>query len=309
MSLVTNPTSLKTRYIKCIITLNNSTFTGSGSGNNTIVINDQVANPNMIPFTITANINETLSQQMDNSVDITIFGLNSDIINQISTIGLVAGSIINYQLNTIQLYAGYDNPPPLIYTGQIIRAYADSNDPNRPLHLQSSFTLANVYKVTALNLQGNIDIASVFQNLASSIGYGFANNGVTGKITNPVLIGSPLVQIRQLAIQTGIVPLFKNNVLYIAPLGDVHFNQILQLDATSGMIGYPIIDDIGIQVRMYFNPFFSVGQYVNVQSYIKKANGQWYSYSVNSDISNNYDQWTSSVRLALNSLKVGVAPQ
>ena len=309
MSIVDNPRKLYTRVIRAEITLNQTQFIQQGeSMGNTLVINAPAPKGAVNPVyqTINATINETLGQQMDNSADITIFGLSTNLISQISTIGQIVKAQFNYNLNTIRLYAGYDDNVPLVYTGQIIKAYADYNDVNRPLHLQCTTNmLMQLDNPSATNPEGQVSLDTMFANLAKLSGWGYTNNGVTGQISNPILTGSFVDQLKQLAGMTRTSLLVKNNVLSVAPLNTAHSDQILLLSKDSGLIGYPTIDQLGIMFKMYFNPIFKVGQYVQIQSYVPKASGQWYAYSTNTQISNNMEQWFTYVRLAPDMKSVG----
>ena len=306
---LTNPDKLYTRYLKIEITLNQGSF-GDYTGpvqaqNNTLVINDTAPVGAVNPVSLNARvaINESLSQQMDQSADITIHGLDTSAITQISMVGQYSGNgKFANQLNIIRIYAGYDPAnSQLIYTGQITQAYADFNDPNRPLHLNcTTNAMMQLANASATNPQGNVSVDQLFQTLASTLGLGYVSTGVGGSIKNPILTGSAIDQIKALAKATGTTPMLKNNILSVAPLGQPHSQLVIDLDYTTGLMGYPTVTKYGVAFKMRFNPLFQVGQYINLTSYVPKTTGTWWCYAANSVLDNNQEEWYTLVQCAPN---------
>jgi hypothetical protein len=302
MAFVTDPTKLNTRYISVRITLSQADFIVNGEDKgSTLVINEPTKNykNDNDYFTINARIIETLSNNLAQNADITIYGLSQELINQISTLGYV----LNYNFNTIQIYAGYDaSLSNLVYSGYIIKAWADYGDVNRPLNLQCTTNyLMQLDNPPATNPQGNVDIAQTFSSLADKMGFGFSNSGVSGQIDSPILSGSYPEQVKTLAKQTNTTFGISNNMLAIAPNGQGLHTAVYEIDNTTGLLGYPVIDQWGIRFRIRFNPLILLGQYVNVQSIVPKANGSWYIYSKVSELNNRHEAWYTELRVAANS--------
>ncbi len=300
MAFVTNPNKLKTRFLVVKITLTQDKFIVNNEDvGNVLVLNENqdADNPSSF-FTVNVSLNQLMTTNLSQTADVVIYGLGEDLINQLSTLGYV----LDYNFNKIQIFAGYDQDVDnLIFSGYIIKSWAQLADPNRPLNLQCSTNyLMQLENPEATNPQGNTSVVKLFNSLADSAGFGLINNGVTGDIESPILVGSYPEQIKSLAKQTNTIFGINNNILSIAPAGQALSTNVYDLDYTSGMLGYPVIDQWGIRVRMRFNPLILLGQYVNVVSKVPKATGKWYIYSIASELNNRHESWFSELRLSNN---------
>lgn len=291
MSVVQNPTRAKNRVIWCRITLQSGVF---NAGNNTAIINNA---------TINARIHKSLSNDFTNSADITIDGLNESDIAAISTLGFRP---LVYQPNKIEVYAQYEGElPSLAFSGFIIKAYADLSDTNRPLHLECQTTYQTALKnFSTINVNGTVGIEDIFKNISSVLGHSFQNNGVTGSIENPIFTGSPIDQLKSLSEHASVNCVIDNDILKICPKGWALIKQILNVNSTSGLLGYPTIDDLGVKFRMRYNPSLQIGQYVALQTSvpIPKSNGQWFVYDMQSSLNNRHENWYTDLRCSYNYL-------
>lgn len=292
--------TIKTRYMKVVITLTQGTTFADGS--NQVIINDNTNTQLFGQTNIIATINELSSNLLDSSADIRIVGLDKSTINTLSSIGLIADANFAYFFtNQIQLYAGYDNlNNSLAYQGSIARAYGDFSSPDRTLILQCSSTaFQNLALSPAVNPQGDSDIVQTYKSIADKLKLTLINNGVSGTIKNLVLQGGLLDQLRQLSKMTQTNNFIKNGNLYISDGKTATSTTAITIDPDSGMISYPKIDDWGIQLRSYFNPLIIPSQPITINSYVEKANGTWIVYSINSVLNNNGTEWFSDLKCVL----------
>ena len=288
MAFISNPQALEERYLSCVITLQSGTF---AQGGNTKVIDNN---------TINAVVTKTLSNNFTNSADITIYGMNDSDIAALSTLGYLP---FNYNTNKITLYANYvSQPKSLCFVGYIVRAWCDYSDPSRPMHFQCQKTyLDAIASAKPINIQGSSSVPGLFSTLASSLGLSLNNNGVTGLIKNAIFDGSLIDQCKSLAKQTSNNCVLDNYKMYIAPLKKSLSNLVLQLDSSSGLIGYPTIDAMGIKLKMRYNPVLHIGQYIQLSSKVPKTTGKWYVYDMTSSLNNRHENWYTDLRLSYNS--------
>lgn len=305
MAVILTPTSLQNRQLQCKITLQSGTF---NQGFNTLTVNDA---------TINAIVNTSMNNNFTNSSQITIYGMNKSDIAALSTLGFAP---LKYELNTIELYAQYENDPSsLCFTGFIVKAWADYSDPSRPMHFECQTTYQDaINNVDPINLKGSINITDLFSNLASKLGLSLQNNGVTGIINNPIFTGSVIDQLKNISKQTGINCVIDNNKLKIAPKTFSFSNEIVNINSDSGLLSYPTIDAWGVKFRIRYNPVLQIGQYVALQTSVPipnsqgqqirpplRGNGNWFVYDMQSSLNNRHENWYTDLRCSYNNQNFG----
>lgn len=292
MAIISNPSALYNRQLQVKLILQSGTF---NQGNNVKLINN---------LTINATVSKTMNNNFTNTANLIIYGMNKSDIATLSTLGYIP---LVYNANKIELYAQYEGQTPaLCFSGYILRAYADFSDPNRPMFFECQATYQQAINNTLnYNINGTISITTAFSQLASNLGYSFTNNGVTGQLNNPILTGSGIAQLQQLAKQTQTNCVIDNNVCKIAPLGMALSNLILNINGNSGLISYPIIDSWGVRFRMRYNSQLSLGQYIALQTIVNipKSTGQWFVYDMQSSLNNRHENWYTDVRCSYNNLQ------
>ena len=291
MAFLHNPEKLKVRQIEVELTLVTGVFIGTS--------NKKIVNT----LTVDATIKKTLNNNFTSTASITIYGMSNTDIATLSTTGYQP---LIYEANQVNLYAQYEGEAKsLAFSGYIVKAYADYSNPSRPMHFecQSSYQDA-INAVEATNTAGTKDVAQIFNDIATSLGYSFTNNGVTGVISNCILTGSAVDQLKQLAQQTQTNCIIDVKNVKIAPQGQALNNQILDINSESGLLGFPTPDQWGVQFKVRFIPQLQIGQYVKLETktYIPKSTGQWFVYDIESSLNNRHENWFSTVRCSYNSL-------
>jgi hypothetical protein len=113
----------------------------------------------------------------------------------------------------------------------------------------------------------------------------FENSGVTSKLSNAYLYGSPRQQMKTIAEHAGINATIINGTLAIWPKDGSRGGQIVTLSPTSGLIGYPIYSAMGVLLRALFNPSIEFGQQIKVEgSVLTAANGTYHIYALDHDL-------------------------
>lgn len=241
------------------------------------------------------------------NANIVIKGMLLDDINAFSRANVFYG--FNIPANTVQIFAGYDTgdeQPPLVYQGSVIMAAPDQNDPSRPFRIYSQQVMSDQnIMASATNPQGTSQINDLFANLANQLGYSYQPNNVGGQITNPILVGSAIHQLQQLANDYGYQIKLDNNILKVAKVGMPYSDDIIQINPDNGMLGYPTVNEFGINVRLRFNPSLSFGQIVQVTSDLELANGDWWVNGVTHLLQNQEAKFETTLTLLKNSSLAG----
>ena len=107
------------------------------------------------------------------------------------------------------------------------------------------------------------------------MGYTFRNDGVTAQLNNAVFNGSPMEQARAAARQVGAEMFVDDDTLILCPSGGGKQGNAVKLSKKTGMIGYPVINNEGVEIKALYNPAFKLGGLIEVESIVPKASGTW----------------------------------
>lgn len=122
---------------------------------------------------------------------------------------------------------------------------------------------------------GSADVATVMQNLASQMGLGFENSGVSVMLQNPYFPGTAGQQMRAAAEHAGIEAQIIDNLLCIWPRNGTRKGVVPLIGRSSGLIGYPAFDVYGPSFRCLYTPNIQFGRKLQLQSSIPNASGTW----------------------------------
>lgn len=212
-----------------------------------------------------------------------IFGLTSDMLNQLTAVGLVNAAV---RWNNTMLLAAGDDETGLttIFNGGIDESWEDfAGIPDSALEISSMSGLAASLKpVGAISFQGQADVATIMSGLAKTMGLAFEPNGVQVQLANPYFPGTALAQARACARAADIYMTIDRGTLAIWPKTG---NRAVQGDVPlispdTGLIGYPRVASNGISLNTLFNPHVMQGAFIQVQSSRQTACGKWLVSSV-----------------------------
>ena len=273
---MTDNFSVKQLQASITINPNSSTPTFNGSSANTVTF----GGPGTNAVRMRAEIHN--AGGIDGTLDLSVWGLPLSIMNQLSTYGQQINLLPK---NQIVLSAG-DGSAPLAqaYVGSIIGSVIDFHQPSAAMRITANAAAAfsaGVAKPTSYS--GTVDVASALQTIASAMGLGFENNGVTAKLSNTYLYGSLRDQYNTIVEHADIEATIDRGVLAIWPKFGNRNGSAIAISPTDGtMIGYPLYTSTGVQLRALYNPSFAIGRQVKVSgSQIPAANATWNTYSVN----------------------------
>jgi len=210
---------------------------------------------------------------------IRVYGLTTDLMNQISTLGKPRPMD---RLNTLQLIAG-DATTGLtqIFQGIIQEAWQEfggAPDTFMTISCLSSTDVA-MAPVAPTTFNGSADVATLISSLAGRANppRGFVNNGVTAKIAYPYHSGTILQQAQDIAAAARIEFFDDGATFWIWPRLGVRVAANPLISPASGLIGYPSYTATGLKFRCLFNPSIQFAGYVTIAgSSVGGANGVWH---------------------------------
>lgn len=252
--------SIKT--IRITIKLQEGEFSGSG---NMILIEG-------LPVTVDI---EKQGGDTKNKATVVIENLKLDTVKQLTVLTFKRLQMYN---NIIQIDVGNkDAELSTAFIGEITSS-VPSLDNNGTLYLKIE-ALAGYYASLIpsppVSVQGTTTIEKLMSQFAKEAKYEFENKGVTGSVANCVFNGSPVKKAQTLARQVGIDLLIDNKKFTIQPFNAPKEGTPPVIADYTGMIGYPSFSSDGIEVRCVYNKDLKVGGYINLQSILPQASGEW----------------------------------
>lgn len=209
-----------------------------------------------------------------------VYGLPLDMINQLTTIGTIMRQRRN---NRITLTAGEEGGSmATVYEGTIDSAFGDFNAaPDVVFHVVAlAAAFESVKSVPAQPHAGNVDAADIMADLAKTMGFVFENNGVSVMLTDRTFNGTAMTQVRECAQAAQINYTVDRGKLAIWPRSGYRAGDVIKVSPETGMVGYPSFSSQGIVVTTLFNPDIQLGRNIEVTSDLTVACGKWNVYSV-----------------------------
>lgn len=189
-----------------------------------------------------------------------------------------------FKPNTIVVYAIDGKQESLVFTGNIVTAWAEYGGmPDVCLNIQAQAAAVDMLKaVPPRSFSGTVDVPNVMAQIAASMGYSFKNNGVAATLENVYLANTGMDQARELASHAKIELIIgADKSITITPKGKAIENaQKPLLSRQTGMIGYPTYDGTTVICRTLYNPAIHLYNLVKIETDVKRANGDWLVLSI-----------------------------
>ncbi|KPA87282.1 hypothetical protein PF66_06192 [Pseudomonas asplenii] len=212
-----------------------------------------------------------------NSLQMRVYGMQESSMNKLSTLGV---SVMETDRNIITVTASNSfGGMTQVFQGTIVKAWIDYRGaPEVSLNVEAAAGYYEQVKAVGVNsYKGSTDVATIIESLAKSIDFAFTNNGVSAKLDSPYLAGSAITQIKSCAQHAGIAYDISNGSVQIWPSGESKDDVSLMLSPETGLVGYPVFSNIGIDVQSEFNADISLGRRIQVRSSIPQACGdEWF---------------------------------
>ena len=246
------------------------------------------------------------------SCKISIGGMAYSEMEQLTTL---AFRPLQTRKNLVAIFAG-DTESGLsqVFTGEITQAAADfNNSPDVTFEIEAvTGYYPALMPAGPQTVAGEVAVADLVSQQAQAMGYEFRNEGVTTKLKNTILNGTPMQKARAAARQAGANLLIDDNTLILLPPGKERKGTTVSLSDKSGLMGYPSFSNEGITLDAIYNPAFQLNGLIEVKSIVPKASGTWRITKLEHKLSANNpgeDDWTSSIEAVYVSENTASTPQ
>lgn len=167
-----------------------------------------------------------------------------------------------------------------VFSGGITAASADFNrQPDVPFRIRAhTGAFGALVPASPVSVQGYVPVDKLMRGFAKELGLSYTNEGVASSVKNAVFNGSPLEKARSLARQAGINLIVDDKELVILPKEKTRKGGaagVPLLTAETGLIGYPVLTDMGISFKCLYDPRLRFGGGVRVKTTVPRASGEW----------------------------------
>lgn len=287
------PSFSNKKQLRFVITLGTGKF---GSSNNDTVT--------LQGFRAIADIDKAGGMMMG-TLKAKIYGVKQADMNSVTTLQWKPQTWIP---NTVEVFAIDGTAETLVFAGNIVNAWADyASMPDVFLHIQAQAAFFNALKaIPPRSFKGAIDTPTVMSQIAADLGYTFENNGVTTQLTDLYLPNTGLEQAKDLARAAGCDLYLDDKVLAITPPNVPRKALVPVISPTSGLVGYPTFDGVGVNFQALFNPGVTFGGTIKLETDVKQAAGEWIVTSVAHRLESEKPggAWYSTIRGNANGLAV-----
>lgn len=261
------PSSFSQKSIKIIITLGTGTF--GSSTNNQITLQG---------YRTVVEIDKAGGMMMG-QLKAKVYGVSQSDMNSACTLQWKPNW---WNPNTVQVFAIDGGVETLIFAGNIINAWGDYQsmpDVFLHVHAQSAY-YGQLRAVPPRSFEGTVAADVIMSQIAKDLGLSYKNAGVTAMVTDQYLEGTNIDQARMLSRAAGIDLYIDDQTLSIAPRSGPVREQAALVSASTGLVGYPTFDGIGVLFKSLFNPGITFGGMVKLETDLEQARGDWVVVSV-----------------------------
>lgn len=219
-----------------------------------------------------------------NNLSLKVYGLPLDVMNKLTLLGK---PLVDGRNNRVTISAGDDESgQAVVFTGTIAEAWVDARNAPDVAFICTAFSglLSALKPVPPVSFEGTVDAALVVSGIAQQMGYGFENSGVNVQIADPYLAGTALQQLQTIARAGNFNCILDDGTVAIWPADSSRQAENLKFSPETGMVGYPMRTENGIELQTLFNPSVAFGAKITVESELTPANGDWTVFRVAHDL-------------------------
>jgi hypothetical protein len=250
------------KQLRFVITLGTGKF--GSSDNNQITL---------AGFRASADITKAGGLQM-NELSAQIYGVSQEDMNSITT--LMWKPILRIK-NRVEVFAIDGENESQVFGGDIVNAWGDyQNQPDVFLHIKAQGAFYNqIAAVKPLSINGTSKVAVIMERIANDMALTFVNNGVDVIINDCYLANTLTEKAKQLANDAGIDLYIDDNTLSITPRYTPLFGQVPLISPSTGLVGYPTFDGVGVNIKTLYSPAIVFGGKIKIETDIEQAAGEW----------------------------------
>lgn len=173
-----------------------------------------------------------------------------------------------------------------IFKGTIIEAQPDYRGaPDVSFNLLAvTGYFVKINPVAPTSYPHQVDIGVAAADIIERMGapWVYVDGGATGVLSNPYFSGTLWDQLAQ-ACQAAKADFYvQGDEILVTPANQPRNNTpSIVLSPSSGLVGYPMFERSGLNVTAVFDPAFTCGAALEIQSSVPNASGLWFPYSLN----------------------------
>lgn len=288
--------SFTAKRLKVVITLaDDSNTVFDSSGNNTLTIE-----------TLRMTATTVIANRQASQLDLKIFGMRAQDMDALTSAWMDSNSIRD---NRVELFADDGGGYKPVFKGTVIEAQPLYKlVPDVPFQILGMICYFNaIEKADPLSYKGSVSIKTIGQDLAIKLKLSFDSHGVDGiTLNNPNYPGTVLDQLRDVCYDAKVDFYFQGDTLVFAPVEKpFDSNPTVIVSPSSGLIGYPQYSRRGLVVTALYDSAYLCGSAIEIRdSAVKGANGRWYPFSAQFDLSANMPRGSWMATLQCN--KAGI---
>jgi len=249
--------SFKKRVIRITLTLAKGTF--GSTGKNTLTVQG---------LRTSASIQTALS--FASAADVTIFGLKQTDMNALTTYGTLTtvGNVSVDDLHTVLVEVGDVSGVDVVFFGHIFNSWADySGAPNVALRISASAGLyQRIAPAKPHTYDADFKIQPVLEELAKDMGYTSEMSGIENVMLPPsYFCGTAYAQADKICHDANVNLLYDGRLMAVFPKDGQRKVEIPILTKDSGLIGYPIFDNLGLSFQCLYTPRIIFGGAIQLE--------------------------------------------
>lgn len=244
-----------------------------------------------------------------------VYGLDLNTMNKLTLLGK---RLPEGRQNTLTLSAGDEiKGMAVAFVGNITECWADlRSQPNVALVGVAAAGFVDAMKpVPPTSYNGSVDAALVVKGIAAQMtrpgtgdasgevtGYDFENSGVSVQIRDTYLAGTLMDQLRAVAREGNFNCTIDGTTVAIWPKDGSRGGAMPVVSPETGLVGYPLYTENGIELTTLYNPSIRYGGKVKVESVSTPAVGNWSPFQITHELESETPGGKWFTRIACNVL-------
>lgn len=218
-----------------------------------------------------------------------VFGINKQVMDRLTVINY---QNLSFMRNIVTIEATDDSGRYcVIFKGEIIVSQPHyQSAPDVPLEFEArAGVIGSLAPSVASSFPGSRKVSEIMESLAKDLGVAFENNGVESVLVDQSLSGTSMEKVYKVKDAANIQVWYSpsENVLAIAPNGIPRKSEPVVVNASTGLVGWPIKRWEGIEFSSLFNSSIRHGCKIKMESSVPSCNGDWFIGSLYHSLSCN----------------------
>lgn len=217
--------------------------------------------------------------------DIRIYGMKQPDMNALTVAWANPPVVLDHLVILEANNTGRDDGWVQVFKGTIIEAQPDYRAmPDVSFNLLAvTGYFVKINPVAPTSYTEQVDIGAAASDIIECMGapWTYVDGGADGVLSNPYFYGTLWDQLAQACQAANADFYVQGDEILIVPAGQPRDKApAVVLTPESGLIGYPMFERSGLNVNALFDPIFTCGTALEIQSSVPNASGRWFPYSL-----------------------------